>query len=177
MTAGRGAPSVLLLLALLLPLAGLLGHAGLSRIRPSKDPTREILACFGVAFLLGLVAGSFHPDVAGALHHGPWALLTLGSFQTLAFLCYRIVYAGIEATSPTLAIVRRLARGGSAGCSAAELEHVISDADFLLPRLDALAADGLILETGGRMALTLRGRRLARGMETVARLWNLGRGA
>jgi hypothetical protein len=168
---------MLLLLALALALAGLLAHAALCRIRPSKEPTREILACFAGALALGLVAGSVAPGIRATLRDGPFAILTLTSFQLLACLCYRILYAGIEASSPTLAIVRRLQRGGAGGCSADDLEHVISDVDFLLPRLDALCADGLILEAEGRMSLTKRGQHLARGMETVARVWNLGRGA
>src|SRR5687768_7371144 len=57
---------------------------------------------------------------------------------------YLIVYTGIEQSSPTLIIVRALARAQASGCSERELAEVVTDDVLLRPRMQALEMDGIV---------------------------------
>jgi hypothetical protein len=106
-----------------------------------------------------------------------WADLPgIALFYAGAMACYLITYAGVEETSPSLVIVRTLERAGPAGCTPGELGGVITAERFITPRLQALARDGLIVNSGQAASLTPAGRRLARLTLRFARIFNLDEG-
>ncbi len=89
-----------------------------------------------------------------------------------AAACYLIVYTGVEQSSPTLIVVRALERSAH-GCSADELAALITDDLFVRPRLEALAADGVVMPVRGGWQLTARGRRAARTAAALAGIFRI----
>lgn len=90
--------------------------------------------------------------------------------------CYLITYAGVEETSPSLAVIRRLQAAGEGGCSREELSVVITADNFVQPRLEALRRDGLVVEAGSGLngfVLSARGRRAARAATAIARVFRI----
>ena len=145
-------------------------HVAWWRVGPPRRQIAALLCLFaavpsGAAFAWLAFPAHFPlppADVPGAL------ALYLG-----AAACYLIVYTGVEQTSPTLVIVRALESAPQDGCSDADLAELITEDLFVRPRLNALAADGLIVRAGDGWLLTSRGRQAARVASAVARLFRI----
>ena len=86
---------------------------------------------------------------------------------------YLIIYTGIEQISPTLVIVRELARTQGRGCSEQELADVLTDDISMRPRVEALTLDGILVPSGSGWALTPRGYRTARTARAIATLFRI----
>ena len=82
-------------------------------------------------------------------------------FYAGATICYLITYAGIEETSPSLALMRALEKAGKNGCRLEDLEQVVTDARFMKPRIEALVQGQLIVASDGGYILTKKGVRIA----------------
>lgn len=156
--------------ALITPIA-LIGAAWLAhlvwwRIRLPEFQIRALVIVFAVVPVVACVVWlALAPAAGPSTEEMPAVLLLYGS----AAACYLIVYTGIEETSPTLLIVRHIARAQDRGCSSEELADVISQGKLLFPRLLALERDGLITRVSGGWALTARGRRAAQTAQILAR--------
>ena len=144
--------------------AAWLVHAGWWRSRPPARQLRALAALFG---LVPLVALPF-------LHYGVSAaeIPAVLALYAGAAASYLILYTGIEQISPTLVIVRALARA-QGGCSEAELAEVLTDDLFVRPRMQALVLDGILAPTAGGWVLTPRGYRTARIAGMLARMFRL----
>lgn len=87
--------------------------------------------------------------------------------------CYLITYTGIEETSPSLAAMQALQDAGELGCSPEDLSTVITDSNFVKPRIDALKRDGMLAAAGGGFVLTARGKQAARMSLLLSRIFNI----
>jgi hypothetical protein len=129
--------------------------------------------------LLGVFA--LAPVLAGALWlaFGRPALVMLqdlpgiGMFYLGGLGCYLIAYTGVEETSPSLAAMQALQDAGPAGCSPEELSSVITDSNFVKPRIDALKRDGMLAAADGGFVLTPRGKQAARMSLLLSRIFNI----
>lgn len=164
-----------LVVALSLVTLALLIHVAWWRWRLPRHHTRALILAFslppclalGIWLGTGISLGVTLPD-----------LLAIMLFYVAATGCYLITYAGVEATSPSLVIMRTLEKAGPRGCAHAELKPCITEELFITPRLVALQEDGLIVRPSAEGAkLTPAGHRLARFATFLAKLFNLHEGA
>lgn len=166
-------------MAALLFSLGLFGFAWLLhllwwRCRLPRNHTGALLVVFAVApfavTLLWMVCGS--PHIVGFRDLPGMALLYLGAVG-----CYLIAYTAIEETSPSLAIFSALKASGNLGCSREELSGVITDNNFIKPRLDALRRDGILIAAPDGCVLSPRGKKAVRLALLVSRLFNIQKNA
>ncbi len=166
-------------MAALLSSLGLFGFAWLLHLlwwrwRLPRNHTGALLVVFAVAppiaTLLWIACGG--PHLIGFRDLPGMALLYLGAAG-----CYLIAYTAIEETSPSLAIFGTLRAAGSAGCSRDELSAVITDGNFVKPRLDALRRDGILVAAGDGYVLSQRGKKAAHLAMLVSRIFNVEKNA
>lgn len=74
---------------------------------------------------------------------------------------YVMTYPAIEVTSPTLKMIELVAAREPRGIDAAEFRAIFDDSRFIVPRLENLLEEGLIMKAGDAFALTAKGARLA----------------
>ena len=166
-------------MAALLSALGLFGFAWLLhllwwRLRLPRNHTGALMLLFAgtppLAVLLWVAGGVPLPigleDIPGV------ALLYMGAVG-----CYLIAYTAIEETSPSLAVFAALRASGGAGCSREELSMVVTDSNFIKPRLDALRRDGILETSANGCVLSPRGKKAAWLAVTIARVFNIGRNA
>jgi hypothetical protein len=163
----------------LLSALGLFGFAWLLhllwwRLRLPRNHTGALLQVFAVTPFLaaGLWMAAGAPRLIGLADIPAIALLYMGAVG-----CYLIAYTAIEETSPSLAVFAALQAAGKAGCSREELSTVVTDSNFIKPRLDALRRDGILQAAGDGCILSPRGKQAARLAVAIARTFNIGRNA
>ncbi len=138
-----------------------------------RRPAHQTLGILLVFFFVPVLAGSFAGE-SSVLRSGDVAGMSL--LYLAATACYLITYAGVDADSPSLVLIRTLQAAGEAGCSREQLARVITDDAFVAPRLHALRRDGLVAPSGSGFMLTRRGRRVARLSVILARLFGVHAG-
>lgn len=166
-------------MAALLSSLGLFGFAWLLHLmwwrwRLPRNHTGALLVVFAaaplIAALLWMASGGSHwvglRDIPGM------ALLYLGAVG-----CYLIAYTAIEETSPSLAIFGTLRAAGDAGCTREELSGVITDGNFIKPRLDALRRDGILVAAADGHTLSPRGKKAAHLAMLVSRMFSIEKNA
>ncbi len=166
-------------MAALLSSLGLFGFAWLLpllwwRWRLPRNHTGALLAVFAaaplIATLLWVLIGGPLPvgvrDIPGV------ALLYLGATG-----CYLITYTAVEETSPSLAIFGALQAAGATGCSRTDLSAVITDGNFVKPRLDALRRDGILVAAEGGYILSPRGKKAVRLALLIAHIFHIQKNA
>lgn len=89
---------------------------------------------------------------------------------------YIVSYPAIEADSPSLAIVRNVAKAGGSGLDKSELRRAITDEILVVARIEDLLNDGLIRMDSGKYILTSKGRFLAGVFIWFRRLLNAPKG-
>jgi hypothetical protein len=148
-------------------------HLAWWRVRLPQRHTRALLLVFAVvpaAVACLWLAGAI--DLPLRLADVPGMALLYAA----ATGCYLITYAGVEETSPSLAVVRRLEVAGAAGCAREDLSAVITADNFVKPRLEALRRDGLVIAAGSGpegFVLSARGRSAARAANLLARAFRI----
>lgn len=141
------------------------------RIRLPRHHTGTLLKIFALV-PVALSATLWGSTWAGAWTWVEW--LALGLFHAGSTGCYLITYAGVEATSPSLVIIRALAAAAPRGMTVSELQPLIRDEEFILPRLYALERDHFVESEDSVIRLTARGRSAARSAHLIARIFGLG---
>lgn len=144
------------------------------RLRLPANHTGALLLLFAATPVLaaGLWLGAGAPRLIGLADIPGIALLYMGAVG-----CYLIAYTAIEETSPSLAVFAALQAAGGAGCSREDLSTVVTDSNFIKPRLDALRRDGILQSAGDGCVLSPRGEKAARLAVAIARAFNIGRNA
>ncbi|OGX29900.1 MAG: hypothetical protein A3F87_03490 [Omnitrophica WOR_2 bacterium RIFCSPLOWO2_12_FULL_51_24] len=89
---------------------------------------------------------------------------------------YIVSYPAMEADSPSLVIVRDIARAGRSGLDKSELYKTMSDEILVVARIDDLLADDLIRMDSGKYLLTAKGRFLSGVFVRFRRLLNAPKG-
>lgn len=140
------------------------------RIRVPHKQIPTLLLIFLSAFPASAVVGFIVPALAGAMP------VTIGEWLHVAVvyvpvsLAYVATYSAVEEDSPSLRIVRFVADAGAFGRSRDDLSTILNDDVLVGSRLRAMVRDGLVVESGGRYALTSRGLTLAR-VFTLSSRW------
>lgn len=86
---------------------------------------------------------------------------------------YIITYSAVEADSPSLAIIKTIAKSGSEGLDKGKLFAILNDDILVKPRLADLLTDGLVSLDNGRYTLTPKGRLSARVFIAYRKLLDL----
>lgn len=140
----------------------LVGHVLVWRIRLPQRPLLVLLGWFLVA--APLVFLPLHIMLGGkaSLPQSVAECLQVALFQVAAGLAYIVTYSALEARSPSLTIIRRVAEAGTAGRLRSDVQRMIATQDSLRTRIDAAVHAGLAARHGDALGLTARGLRLAR---------------
>jgi hypothetical protein len=159
-----------LVVSLALFAAAWLLHFGWWRISLPHHHTQALLAVFALTPLAcaGLWLALGRPAFISAAE-----VPSVLAFYTGAAGCYVITYTGVEQSSPSLTIVRALESAGEKGCSQDELAAMITQDQFVAPRIEAMRRDGLLTVSAAGFSLTPRGRRAARTALAFSKLFNV----
>jgi len=104
---------------------------------------RLYLVCMMVdVVILGAVTQNFAATLYGAL------------IFALAGISYTITYTAVDSDSPTLMMVAELAARKDRGMSLEEMLDLVRVRPFVRSRVDQMLRDGMLVERGGRYALT-----------------------
>lgn len=144
-------------------------HAVWWRVKLPRHHTGALILVFTATLLIASVLWAATGRPLVSLPELPSiALLYLG-----AAACYLITYSGVEQTSPSLVIVRAIAAAGQNGCPRQDLATLITEEQFVRPRLDALLRDGMVIPVDGGLILTRRGKRAAWLASQLSRAFNI----
>lgn len=117
---------------------------------------------------LALSLGSFYAIQAmgsGLARFLPVAALDYWNFATLytaLMLAYMITYSAVQADSPTMAILLRIARSGLQGLTFEEMVAELNDQVLVVPRLDDLVRGNLVRLHSDRYVIRPQGACLAK---------------
>jgi len=151
-------------LALALFTGAFLLHLTIWRFAPPSATARTLVRTFILGILGGLLlilaAAWSLPAFAAWLPSDPFGVLQ-ALLLALAFAAgYVMTYPAIEVESPTLVMVRAIARSGDEGLARATLFDQLNDEVLVAPRVRDLVSEGLATERDGRLHLSGRGRSL-----------------
>lgn len=121
-----------------------------------------LLLTFLGALPLSVAVGFAVPSLLGAMPSTVGEWLHVAVVYVPVSLAYIASYSAVEEDSPSLRIVRYVADAGASGRSRDDLSSILNNDVLLGSRFEAMVRDGLVVESGGRYALTRRGKRLAR---------------
>ena len=151
-------------LALTLFVLAFLVHLLRWRLARPRATARALVATFLGAILGGLAlilaAAWFLPDLAARLPADAFGILEALLLALALAAGYVMTYPAIEVESPTLVMIRAIARRGPAGLDRAELFERLNDEVLVAPRVRDLLGEGLAEERSGRLYLSDGGRRL-----------------
>lgn len=136
------------------------------RIRIPKRQTKVLLVIFFGTLFTGLLTLKLAPfSIPGLAVYAPGHPLEYLhisiSFISLT-LAYMITYSAIEADSPSLVMIRAVAKAGSEGLDKKEFEKTMNDDILLIPRVRDLLNDKMAYIDGGKYRLTPKGFLFAR---------------
>lgn len=131
-------------------------HAALWRLRPPARRPLALLCVFVLAppFIWGLLFALQLFNVPGK-----GELLAAGLLQLSFASAYILSYPAFEALSPSLVLV--LLAGDRGEVALEELPDFFGDDCLLSPRIRELVEAGMVLESGGALSITRKGRLLA----------------
>jgi hypothetical protein len=128
-------------------LTAFLLHVVIWKIRLPRHQMRALMLVFGLVILLWApVAALAAVSMPGFLH--------VGLFYVVCSLCYFIIYTTIEADSPTLSLMRFIARHESQGISTDLVKQFLARRPFVKARLTTLVQSGGIREQDGRYVIS-----------------------
>ena len=155
-----------ILAGLALFVLALIIHSAWWRIRLPEKRGQALMLVFIVTPLLFL-------PLVGWIRFS-WAELTaVAMLYFSSAAAYLISYAGVEETSPSLAMIRALEHSGERGCSLDDFKILITDENFFFPRLEALVRSGVLVSDANGWRLTPRGRRMARLSLLVSKIFRI----
>lgn len=91
-------------------------------------------------------------------------------------LAYMTTYSAVQGDSPTMAILARLEKSGSAGLTFEMLLKELDDQILVVARLNDLIAGGLVRQSGGRYVMAPRGAMMAAVYAVYRKLLRMEKG-
>ena len=161
--------SVLISGSLLFAIALLL-HLVVWRLRYPANPIKTLILLFGSVALFGIISLSFYVSYTAV----QYAHIVLFFFSL--FICYLITYSAIEADSPSLVIVLRVARSGKEGLPSENVEESLGNDLLIEPRLKDLVESGLVDLSGSKYKINGKGRLLLLPFVIYRNFLGLGKG-
>jgi hypothetical protein len=167
--------SVLLWGILLFGLAFLV-HVVLWKIHLPQRQTRALLLIFFGVLLIGLVLLWSAKLMLHTKFRTPETIpenLHIALFVAAFTLAYIITYSALEADSPSLVMILRIAEAGSHGLPKEQFKHQMTDELLIVPRIRDLLRDHLVYAEAGKYKLTPKGVLFARIFIVYRRILNI----
>jgi hypothetical protein len=161
--------SVLISGSLLFAIA-LLMHLAVWRLRYPRNPIKTLILLFGAVLLFGIIFLFLYASYT-AIQYLHIVLL----FFSL-FVCYLITYSAIEADSPSLVIVSRIARAGKEGLPSESIKESLGDDLLIEPRLKDLVDARLVDLSGPAYKINEKGRLFVLPFVVFRNFLGLGKG-
>ena len=139
-------------------------HVAIWRLRPPRATGHALILVLVFCILGGAAALALGDEFFPSWR--AWLPPTLSDWlqavvAALAVAClYVMNYPAVEVDSPSLAMADLFARAGANGLSREELYRTLDDDFLVVPRLNDLVREGLVVEARGKYRLTGRGLRL-----------------
>lgn len=141
-------------------LCAFLLHVAWWRIAWPKNSSSKLLCIFMLVLAAGTSA-SYLAEFPADLWHHPQQVAQIILLYHAGMAAYINTYPAVEAASPSLVIADLVASRGSV--SRAELERHFASSQVVLPQVQLLLNDGMVVAgSGGRYTLTSKGRAIAR---------------
>jgi len=145
-------------------------HWAIWRLRMPKVPIKTLVILFCVAGLLGfLFLFHFGSDTFPKLLHFVFLYFSM-------FLTYLLIYSAIEADSPSLVILLRIAEAGASGLPCQALKDSLTNDLLVLPRLEDLVAADLVDLRDSTYAINKKGRCFVWPFMLYRKFLGLGKG-
>lgn len=155
----------ILAFSLSLTLLAFLIHLFVWRVRLPKSQTGALLGIFIIVMIAGTAFIIVRPDLIRwslcASRNIPEMLQFILLFISIS-VCYIISYPAVEVDSPTLLIIKAVSEKGCLGLDKSELESRMKDDILVLPRINDMLQDGMIIREGEGYKLTRKGSAIAR---------------
>ena len=155
-----------LLWGIFLVCLGFLIHVILWKIRLPRKHTKALLQIFLGTLFLGVIIIFWSARSSGHIHRiAPEHLSEYLHIALLVIsftLAYIITYSALEADSPSLVMIMKIANAGVEGVGKTRFEQLMSDDLLILPRIRDLLRDNLVYQEGEKYKLTAKGRVFAR---------------
>lgn len=141
-------------------------HVIVWKVRLPGRQTKTLLiimfGALGAGLLVLYAAPQASPALSGYVPHGLPRFIHIALFFTSFTLAYMITYSAIEADSPTLVMVAKIAGAGEKGLSKDAFDSALTDELLVTPRVRDLITDRMAVIEGGRYRLTPKGLFMAR---------------
>lgn len=138
-----------------------LAHLIIWRVRPPRRGINTLLRIFFgslIGALSGLAVLSFTcPCVNEFLPKSLPEYLEIALFVVSLAFSYVITYTAVEAQSPSIDMVMKIAAAGPGGLPSAEFDKLAADEVLVVPRVIDLLNDGMIYDEDGKYRLTGNG--------------------
>ncbi|TAM36228.1 hypothetical protein EPN54_05715 [bacterium] len=161
--------SVLISGSLLFAIAFLL-HLAVWRLHYPRNPIKTLILLFGATALLGIIFLVLCASYTAV----QCAHIVLFFFSL--FICYLITYSAIEADSPSLVIVLRVAKFGKEGLPSEHIKESLGNDLLIEPRLKDLVESGLVDLSGSTYKINEKGRLLLLPFVIYRNFLGLGKG-
>jgi hypothetical protein len=151
-------------------------HIVVWKIHLPQRQTRALLVIFFGTLLVGLVLLGSAQYLWRAQFPTPETLpeyLHIALFVTAFTLAYIITYSALEADSPSLVMILRIAAAGASGLPKEHFERQMTDELLIMPRIRDLLRDRLVSTEAGKYHLTPKGVLFARIFIVYRRILNI----
>lgn len=150
------------------------------RISLPKRQTKVLLVIFFGILFTGLLALKVSPYLIPGLGiyapKYPLEYLHISISFIALTLAYMITYSAIEADSPSLVMIRAVAKAGSGGLNKKEFEKTMNDDLLVIPRVRDLLNDKMAYIDGDKYRLTPKGFLFARLFVLSRKILNAPKG-
>lgn len=153
-------------------------HVLIWKIRLPKRQTRTLLQIFFGTLLVGLFtlwSAKFILQIEVSMPGNCSEYLHIALFVTSLTLAYMITYSALEADSPSLVMVMRIAKAGTDGLEKTRFNQLMTDDILIIPRIQDLLRDKMVYVKGGKYKLTAKGVLFARIFMIYRQLLNVHR--
>jgi len=155
-------------------------HFIIWRVRVPGRQNTALLRCFlGVLAAGSLLLFFFQNDIVlwGVTPPADLAAFARMWLYFISFaLAYMITYSAVEADSPSLVIILKIAAMGTAGLKEENLLSALNDKTLIVPRIRDLLRDKMAMQTEGKYRLRSKGVAMARLFQWYRKLMGVGKG-
>ena len=161
-------------------LTALFLHVGIWQVYLPKRQTKVFLSIF-----FGILSGGsvllfcYSGKIAIFGIHPPSSLIEycrIWLYFVSLVLAYMITYSAVEADSPSLLIILRIAKAGETGCDRHLVENGLDNSLLIQPRLNDLLVDKMARLEAGKYQLEPKGVLMARLFILYRSIMGLGKG-
>lgn len=150
------------------------------KVHLPKRQTKALLLVFFSTMLGGLICIYLFSNYTAILRTFSldfiYEYFHIALFFISLTLAYMITYSAIEADSPSLVMIRAVARAGAEGLDKREFEKTMNNELLIVPRVRDLVTDKMAYMEGDKYRLTLKGVLFASIFIVYRKILNAGKG-